>query len=526
MSKSRRERNQDIISDWLFYSLLVVLCVGAYFSTHYLLWRKSLTAQTVSKNIITSMVTSPNGNLPTAADTVTSAPTAVETNPAPAANEPTAPVVSSFPPIVYHPDNPNKSNTAVTTPVAIANPDALPNIADPSLSFGSFFNNFVSASSIDNTKTTLYRDKTAVAIFFPPDYGWQSADDSTVAQSKNDLNIFHFNNFTGPYNDERCLGNNCLKQQDNSLYYNGQHLNLPAAINSQDVIAVTIGAISNRWLIGLTLKDGTKYQGQVFYFDGQNFSPLLSAGTTPGPISSVYSGLFGFGGEANDFLVIYGGYEGKAYRVRGSNLTDISQFFPIRVMDGGFKAEAIKTVNRNEVNWYVFSLTSGRPWLMKLWQNGTSDIVGEAVFKDFISASTQSAAFKLLAISANQISLLAKITNDNADSWQVFTDRGFKNEAPGTLVFTPIANNGVASPMSIKKIAISDLGLDQTSASLAQFSFSADGSNWQNIPSGKNIDFTSPVIRYFFLKVAFPAFQDKFYSPFLTSVSFDYYCQK
>ena len=56
-----------------------------------------------------------------------------------------------------------------------------------------------------------------------------------------------------------------------------------------------------------------------------------------------------------------------------------------------------------------------------------------------------------------------------------------------------------------------------------KFWFSADGQNWQEVPTGKNIDFSAPLLKNFFLKVTFSTSAAKFYSPFLSAVLFDYY---
>jgi len=399
-----------------------------------------------------------------------------------------------------------------------SSPVAVP--SEPTLIFGSFFDTFSSSAGINLSKTNLYHDETAAAVFYAPDYSWQPAAATPFSAADN---LPAFNNFTGPYTDRRCLAADCLKQTGNELSYNGQALALPAGIKAADIAAVSLGSLTKRWLIGFTLHDGDKYRGEVFYFDGATFTPLL----TPAPILSSYFGLFGFGGEEDDFLVIYGAYEGIAYHVQGEAVTDISKFFSIRVMqENGFKAEVIRTAAGSNINWYVFSATLNRPEFIKLWQNRTPEIVGETIFTNFFTAGDESAFFKLTAAKADRIILAAKIKNNNAYSEYVFTDRGFKNNRPGVLVFNPIAHDGATSSGAIKKIAASRLDLDAGSAPLAKFLFSADGQKWQVIPAGQNVDFLTPAVKQFFLQVTWPAFADKFYSPFLEAVLFDYYCRK
>ncbi|MFA5109411.1 MAG: hypothetical protein WC458_02625 [Patescibacteria group bacterium] len=395
-----------------------------------------------------------------------------------------------------------------------------PNILDPSLIFRSFSDNFSSPARLDFAATDLYQDKISTAVFFAPDYDWQTAAAETTLTFKGYIDSFKAGNFNGPYNDRRCLDDNCLEQKDKDLYYNNRLLALPAGIRKNDIAAVSLGSLSDNWLVGFTLKDGAEYRGQVFYFDGQKFTPLVLSS----PITSSYFGLFGFGGEKNDFLVIYGAYQGIAYRVRGTEIINVSRFFNIRTMNNGFKAEVMKVAYQDNVNWYIFSSSSHHPFWMKLWQNRTPEIIGAAVFDNFFTGSEDYSAFRPIEIKNDKIVFLAKIKDNNVESYKIFTDRGFKNTAPGTLTFRPISFGG--SPFSIEKISEAGLDLDSGSVAAVKFLFSADDGNWREIVTKDNSVFFAPALKSFRLKVTFAASTDKFYSPFLEAVLFDYYCRK
>jgi len=391
----------------------------------------------------------------------------------------------------------------------------------PPLSFGVFFDTFSSSAAVNLNESDLYLDKNATAVLYPPDYDWRPAS-GNIASNGKESDWLVPNDFEGPYNDRRCLGENCLKQEGNSLSYNGKALVLPVDLKKSDIVAISLGSLDKLWLVGFTLKDGKKYRGEVYYFDGRTFSPLA----TPAPIISSYFGLFGFGGEEDDFLIIYGAYEGIAYHIQKDKLTDVSRFFDIRVMNNGFKPEIIRAVYQDNINWYVFSFTRYRPRLIKLWQNRTPEIAGETVFEDLFTPADESAEFKLLETGADKIVILSKIKSAAADSWRVFSDYGFKNDKAGSLVFNPVIYDGEASPIAIKKIVASRLDLDAASLAAVKFLFADEGDRWREIPLGRDFDFVVPTLKNFFLKVAFPPFQDKFYSPFLTAVLFDYYCEK
>jgi len=377
---------------------------------------------------------------------------------------------------------------------------------------------------LDLDKTTLYQDKKATAFYFPPDYSWQEISSPTAvsAAEKEFLKSFRFNDFEKLSADQRCLSDNCLEQKNQTLYYNGRVLARPTELNNQDIAAVSIGVLEKNFLVGFTVKNGSEYCGLVYYFNGQKFTPL----NFPKEIVSPYYGVFGFGGVETDFLVIYGAYQGIAYHFQGDKVSDLNRFFEIRAMNQGFKAEIIRASQGTNINWYVFSLSTARPWLIKLWENQSGAVVGEAVFDNFFNSNESSAAFKLKQVSTDKIIILANLRRNYQDYWYLFTDRGFKNEKPGRLVFKPLYQGSDPTLITIKKLAAAVLDLDSPSLKTSQFLFSPDAKNWQTIPTEKNVDFSFPPLKQFFLQVNFPGLSDKFSSPFLDSVLFDYYYQK
>ena len=432
----------------------------------------------------------------------------------------TPPAATTTPSLIISPTVPASDTPLPIT--TIPQSDLAPNIVDPSLFFGSYFDTFANNAYIDSEKTTLFYDETATAYFFPPDYVFEEAGTGPDPGDQNILNGVSLNNFEGSYGDKRCLAGKCLEQKGKDLFFENKKLSLPAELDDLDIAAVSLGSLPKRWLVGLTVKNENNYEGLVYYFDGQEFSRLL----TPLPIISPYFGVLGFGGGENNFLVIYGAYQGIAYHFQGDKVTDVSRFFDIRVMNGGFKAEVLFTAFENNVNWYVYSSSSYHPVLIKLWQNGGTEIAGEMVLNGLFQRYDESAVFKLSRAENNAITLLAKLKRNNRDSWFYLLDRGFKNEAGGLLISVPIAHDGYASLIKIVKIAQSRLSIDPASAGQAEFLFSVDAKNWQKLGNGKNIDIDAPATQYFFLKAVFPKFEERFYSPFISEILFDYYCRK
>ena len=138
----------------------------------------------------------------------------------------------------------------------------------------------------------------------------------------------------------------------------------------------------------------------------------------------------------------------------------------------------------------------------------------------------ESAVFKLSSVGNEAITLSAKLRRNNRDSWFSFVDRGFKIGEAGVLVSVPLAHDGYSSVIDIVMIAVSRVSLDATSAGQAKFFVSADSQKWLGLENKTNYDLNLPTNSHFFLKVAVPASNDKFYSPFISEILFDYYCRK
>jgi len=428
-------------------------------------------------------------------------------------------ITSSSSPII---SLPGSSAATSSSPVASGyQPELLPNIADPTLFFGSYFDTFANSQYIDAQKTNMYYDELAAAYHFQPDYAFAESD-ALDAASREALSNVRLNLFQGFYNDERCLGNRCLEQKGSELFFNGEKLPFPKELDGNNLAALSIGSLSKRWLVGFTIKNGNNYEGLAYYFDGLNFIRIL----TPEPIRSPYFGVFGFGGGENNFLLIYGAYQGIAYHLQGDKVYDVSQFFDIRIMNGGFKPEIVFAAFESNVNWYIYSATSYHPVLIKLWQNRGSEIVGEAVLNSIFERRDESAVFKLSSVSDTSITLAAKLRRNSRDSWFYLIDYGFKPVNQGMLVSTPLSHDGYNSLVTIVKVANDRLNIDSTSADKAEFLVSTDGQAWQKLEKKTNYNINLPATRHFFLKVEVAGSSDKFYSPFISEILFDYYCRK
>ena len=444
------------------------------------------------------------------------------------------PFIFDLPSIIIN----NFKEKQIESPVAVISPEMSPGEEDidevqeeineiaPAIKTGPYLymNSFpFSFVSFDWTKSDLYFDNSATALYFPLDYQWTREQSAPSAAEQAYFQNIKFNEFNGPYNDERCLNNNCLTQTGLALYYNNAPLDLTGMLDlaaGDEVAAVSIASLSSRWLVGVTIKNSQQYRGQAFYFDGRKFTPLIF----PSPITSNTFGLFGFGGTDDDFLAIFSALSGTAYRIRGDSYTNISKFFGFRVVNFGFKAEVIKVGSGNNTTWYVISSTFNRPHFIKLWQNGGAEIAGVAAFDNLFISSERSVYFKLISDSSTEKKFMARVVNYNGnENWFTFIDRGFDNQTAKSVISYPMPYDKDLPMRTVKSLARSYLDIDALSASAADFFFSSDGEDWQHLPQGEGIDYYARPAQQYFLKITYPAVGNKFHSPFIDYINFALY---
>jgi hypothetical protein len=354
---------------------------------------------------------------------------------------------------------------------------------------------------------------------FPLNYDWALATPELAEANKSKFNGYKVNSFKGPYEDKRCIQNNCLEYKGNKLIYNDKTISFPSGVKASEIYAVSLGTLSDRFLVGFTLKGG-EYRAEVFYFKDSKFTKIPNFKT----ITSSYPGLLGFGGEPDDFLIIYGAYKGQGFRVQNNKITNLDQFFSYRFMNNGFKPEVIRAKSDNYINWYIYSSTLNNPQFFKLWQNDSGEIVGAASLLKDLNIKGQSAELKLLESKTGEVSLLVHTKIDAHDFWQLFKDHGFKNNQSASLITLPIYYDTKKSEIFIKKIYNSQIDLDSQGQSLVKVNFSINSSDWQEVKWGQNIDFKQDGTKVYFLKVLFLPASSQFYSPYIGSIIFSYVC--
>lgn len=386
--------------------------------------------------------------------------------------------------------------------------------------FGTFYDNFSNASNTDVPASSLYIDLMMNAVIFPPVYERSDYLAPTAAEREY-FSGLHMNEFEpadasdSGYSDRYCLRGKCLEQAGLSLSYNNRRLALPVVTG--EPVSAAIGLAGETWLVGITWRSGKYYFGQAYVFDGHQFAPILDK-----PVESEYFGRFGFGGETSDYLVIYGGHEGKAYRIRPGKSVDISEYFSYRAMGKGFKGEAIKAGD----NWYVFSLTSSRLRLIKLWNDQSGEIAGALDLGQEVFSDTAAEATAFLQSAGDEPGLVIQERDGNGGiNYFLLKDKGFDNASSKSLTTLPVIVSSEEGAIAIRRIVLSEIGPASDGEGISiQFEGSREGKveDWKEVRLGKDMLFSTGLIDSYRLRMSFPVQADKNLSPFVPYLTFNY----
>lgn len=379
----------------------------------------------------------------------------------------------------------------------------------------SFTDLFSGVGWLDETNTNLYQDKRETAFVLPPALSWKKL----VLNEVEGLDSYQIpadgwaeRESSGRYS--RCIGGQCLAERNSQLTFQGNPLILPAEVSGKEAVKVSIGSLDTRWLVGVVTKEKARYEGWVFSFDGSRFRKIFGG---DGVFGSSYAGTLGFGGSDNDWLAIYSGYEGIAYRVRGDiPAENISKFLDIRVMNGGFEPVALRAGTAPA--WYVFSITPGNPQLIKLFQNNTNEIQGAVNLLPLIDSlqGVSLATFGIQKIGSDAVSLVAKVTGGSGGWWQV-DDRGFKKDRHYEVVSSNI--NNYATRVVYARIEALDL---KGQGAEASFFVSGDARVWHAVSPHEAFQF-SPSSRELYWRAVFSPGGDLFSSPYFSGITLHYW---
>lgn len=337
---------------------------------------------------------------------------------------------SDISPSLPLPSEPAVSQIKKETPTPVAKTEFIPPLREQIIGrLSSFGDGFSSLAYINQEKSNMFWDENVTAFSFSPVYELKKQQDCLTA----DCNLSR----DGTYPESVCLAKGCLRQGDNQrLFFKDKELELPSVLSEQKINNITLFALEDSWLLGFISGEEAEEQGWVYRFDGRNFFPLITDETTY-QIKPRYQrggGQIAFGGSADDFLVLYPGYDGQAYRFRGDSVEDVSRFFGLRVTNGGFLAQIFKVGGGQKAVFYVCSLTENNPKIIKVWSKDTK-ISGGALDLSlllFRGDWQPDNIFCAWDFENNQLNVSS--SNRGADELWSFKDRGFDNSRPYQII--------------------------------------------------------------------------------------------
>lgn len=376
----------------------------------------------------------------------------------------------------------------------------------------SFSDSFSGTARLDQNRTTLTLDLSAMVFTFQPNFKWQALGNCSEIPAQcrlvdDQLSV-----------NQACLNNKCLSIKNNQLFYQQQRLTLPISSEIK-LINLSISALADRWLVGGVRELAeNQYQPLAWLFDGRNFTAVNLSDTANRPVKTKYLGHLAAGGRVESFLVLYSAYDGLAWQVNGSETHNLSRFFGIRVNAGGFQPKIIYLGQGQDTTWYVFN-QAGRParWL-KFWQNGTAWIEGGLDLSNSLPTGSQEAYF--LADPSNK-KLRAKIIDSQgqAQFWLV-DDLGFIAPESGQVVSNDLIFYNRAKPQIIGATIANALG--GWSGINQQWSLSLDGQQWQSVDLGQRLNFAQPTEQLWW-RWQVESASNQWSSPCLKMVTINYY---
>ncbi|MFA6514620.1 MAG: hypothetical protein WCT50_05080 [Patescibacteria group bacterium] len=383
-------------------------------------------------------------------------------------------------------------------------------VVDKDIRYNIYGDHFVNDLSINTDQTTFYYDRAATAFTFLPLYDFKEAGvgASEIVQP-----------------DDVSLVNG-------ALVFAGKKISLPADLinlKNIEILNVTSYKLGNNWLVGIVFNLNEKESGRAYLFNGRGFINLDPKNLFPFDSRVGFPGAhFGFGGEVNNFVVLYGAYDLLGYQVVDEKLIDLKQFFSLRISDGGFSPLVIKQEMGDETNWYICSQTEGKPRFVKLWQNGSKSVKGvlsltESLFgeKGIVDSAWCSAGKIPGEIEIN-------IKQDGVYSKKIFQDNGFSQDKDYVL----LTNNLFKDSGEILKAKFDGLiacddggcGAGVLNNSLS-FSISGEGSKFKKISLGQEVIFPEATKNLYWKITAKTKNNRLNYSPWidgLTSISYSW----
>lgn len=379
-----------------------------------------------------------------------------------------------------------------------------PSAEDLSLVSGSFSDLFSGTGWLDTDRTTMYQDKNATAFLFPPKFELRE----TASANVEDLSE----------KETRCIGRRCLSRIGSALTLDGVPVALPEV--SGELSSISVGALGTTWVVGEVRKENESYYGELYYFDGGHFASVFSpngdAGTTP--FVSKYPGTFGFGGDANDWIAVYGAYDGMGYQFRqGETPHPLTNLFGIRLMGGGFRPLVFHDADSGA--WYVWDASGKGIRFLKLFEDRNGLIVGVTDLSGPLFTSLGADAQTLGAAPRDGKMVLEFGLRGGGVSYRELVDRGFTGGS-----YTIVSSNLNGRDAAVRRARIGRTVLEAGGTQVS-FSLANKEGDWMPVKVGEWLTFPDPEGKSLFWKAEFTGdgSQSTGLSPFFDLIQIEYF---
>lgn len=312
----------------------------------------------------------------------------------------------------------------ITQPVAISTYDLIESASAAKITrWQSFGDNFSSLVYLNEAKSDMFFDDKITSLIFPPLYSWTERFDCE------NISCFSSRDFLIPV---EIHNSNYSQAEETKKIIASLPRPLPSEIEGREVLSVNINRLNLRQVVSFVVQEEEEERGLVYFLDEKDYTPIITYDSEISMVTSFGStgGRVVAGGEDNDFLILYSGYESQAWHYKDGLLKDVSRFFGLRVASGGFYPFIVKQGRGNDTTWYILSLSSNKFKLIKLWKNGTNQIQGGVDLSAQIAVKIRLSDGELVALrSGAEKGVVDFILQDSSGAFSLwsFHDLGFDN---------------------------------------------------------------------------------------------------
>lgn len=442
------------------------------------------------------------------------------------------------------PDVPNIPNTIPPVPVLVPAPTpvitpiptptpvpTVPIVDRSNWKYNVFGDGFSNSYYVDMAKTNFRYDDTATSFSFKPLY--EKRDNGACSQEYCSFSEKEkMDGGANVINQKYCLIKNsqsCLAWSGEELKYNDVKVETFSSIFSGlKPERVSIYPLSNYWLVGVVWTENGQEIGRAWRYDGQTLSALDPENRVPFITRQGYSGSnIYFGGDDSNYIVLYSGYDISGYQIANNTLWNITDFFNTRLADGGFAPSIIKHQQGKETVWYICSLTTGKPKLIKMWQNGSKVIRGLMSLSSEVFVDGYSSALCREGSDGNlEIATVKKSGEGNSYNKWSLIDKGFDESHD----YQAISINLSSSRGRMKMANFNSLGLcgadfcgNSALGDNLNFTISNNAANFQVPVFGQEYLFNTSGSNLFWKLKASSDSNKSYYSPWFGAVNSVYY---